>query len=537
MAKDTFSGDKKDGVSFLHHPENRLKAALLPCVPKGIETYHLTLTTIVWSVLVILFSWLATFNRQWMWGVSAAIVAQYVTDLLDGAVGRQRNTGLIKWGFYMDHLMDYVFLCTMLIGYSLLIPNHLKYLMFFIIAVFCGFMVNSFLQFAATNKFRIAYWGIGPTEIRLAFIVINTIIIYVNQSTYIRAVPYILGIAIFALFVTAFNTQRQLWAVDMETKAEKEGLPVGREEDLQGLVIRHFLMSFIIASLAFLILVMRIGAPFHRTIAGVIYALSWIPIITAFTHKSWVHVKEKAWVRRFLPLVTAALLLAVGTWVIIALIPPVADTTRFSSQAIRESIAEDTETVLEIGVRMQERFNQSPDMKTALAQGDIKPLDAIASAFLQDQKTLSRIMETYQGYHVIDRHEEPSLHIQAFLVWFAAFAVQQNSVMTLAELGPTEQIRTILNNQDPIDNDTEVAMYNQLMRSVVAPNTLVKIGYSSTYMGLLEEDIDALSNPYVRDQQKQLVQIAEENIEEYQQKIERYPDIFLDALKTLTDPL
>jgi phosphatidylglycerophosphate synthase len=30
------------------------------------------------------------------------IVFQYITDLLDGEIGRKRNTGLIKWGFYMD---------------------------------------------------------------------------------------------------------------------------------------------------------------------------------------------------------------------------------------------------------------------------------------------------------------------------------------------------------------------------------------------------------------------------------------------------
>jgi hypothetical protein len=69
----------------------------------------------------------------------------------------------------------------MLIGYSILMLNDLKVIMFFIMAVFGAFMVNSFLQFAATNQFRISYWGIGPTEVRLVFIIINILIIYVNQ--------------------------------------------------------------------------------------------------------------------------------------------------------------------------------------------------------------------------------------------------------------------------------------------------------------------------------------------------------------------
>lgn len=532
MADKVFSGDKKEGVSLLHRPEERFKALLIPCVPKGIETYHLTLTTVVWSILVVLFSWLATFNRQWMWGVSGAIVAQYVTDLLDGAIGRNRNTGLIKWGFYMDHFLDYVFLCAMLIGYSLLMPNHLKYVMFFVMAVFCGFMVNSFLQFAATNKFRIAYWGVGPTEMRLVFIIINTLIIYLNESHYVRTVPYVLGIATFGLFFTAFNTQRQLWSMDMDAKAAKGEATEGPEEDLQGLILRHFLLSFVIASVAFLVLVARIGTPFHKVIAGVIYATSWLPALSAFTHKSWIHVKTNPWVRKYIPLAICAVILMVSAWIAMNLRPPTTSSA-YSISEIRAHMSEDIQAVAVIDQQVRSLFARSDALKLAASSGDLGPLETIAPQFLGLQQRLAQIIESYEGYHTIDRQEDRLLHDQAFLVWFASLAIQQNSVLTLSRLGTNEQIRSVMNSKNDLNNINNI-VFDRLLRSVVLPNTLVKIGYSATYLRLITGQYT--DHPNTHQSISDLSQIAQTNINAYHQKLENSSSL-LNALKTVTDPM
>ena len=214
----TFQGDKKAGQSLLMPYEAHLRDALLPHVPKSVETYHLTLLTIVWSLLIIVFSFLAKHSIHWLWGVSAMIFLQYITDLLDGAVGRTRDTGLIKWGYYMDHFLDYLFLCAILIGYALLLPDAFKYRLFFIMAIFGAFMANSFLSFAATNAFKIAYMGIGPTEARLGFIFINTVLILFGRDWLLVSLPHVLVLASFALFVTVYRTQKVLWELDMKAK-------------------------------------------------------------------------------------------------------------------------------------------------------------------------------------------------------------------------------------------------------------------------------------------------------------------------------
>lgn len=218
-----FQGDKKEGTWLLAHAENRLKNWLVPMVPKKVETYHLTLTTVLWCAMIVFFSFLANYNIHYLWVVSFAIFGQYITDLLDGEIGRRRNTGLVKWGYYMDHFLDYIFLCSILIGYGLMVQDHNKYLIFFILALFGAFMVNSFLSFAATGKFKIAYMGIGPTEVRGIFILVNTgIILFPDKSKIELVLPVVLTGAMFALFVTVYQTQKMLWKIDMDNKRKAE---------------------------------------------------------------------------------------------------------------------------------------------------------------------------------------------------------------------------------------------------------------------------------------------------------------------------
>jgi phosphatidylglycerophosphate synthase len=195
-------------------------------VPRGIETHHLTLSTLLWSALIVVFSYMTRWNIHFLWGVSLMIVAQYITDMLDGAVGRARDTGLVKWGFYMDHFLDYIFLCAILIGYRLMANDHHKYPLFYVLALFGAYMVNSFLSFAADGKFKISYLGVGPTEVRLFFILVNTFIILLhNRYEAVWFLPVVLTIATLGLIGNICWTQKQLWEADMEAKRRAEQGP------------------------------------------------------------------------------------------------------------------------------------------------------------------------------------------------------------------------------------------------------------------------------------------------------------------------
>lgn len=216
-----FKGDRKVGESLLSSLEKRFVNKFVSKVPRGLETHHLTLMTIVWCTGIIGFSYLAQNNIHWLWVVSVMIFLQYITDLFDGAVGRYRKTGLIKWGYYMDHYLDYVFLSSILIGYSFIVNDPFK-ILFYILVVFGAFMVNSFLSFATTNEFRISYMRVGPTEIRLLFIIVNTLIILFGKTYLSWSLPYVLVISTILLNIVVYQTQKRLWEIDMQKKADHE---------------------------------------------------------------------------------------------------------------------------------------------------------------------------------------------------------------------------------------------------------------------------------------------------------------------------
>ncbi len=219
MQQDTFAHENnKTNQYLLHRFERKFIDPFIRFIPQSIETYHLTLCTIVWNIFILVFSFLAIHNIHWLWGVNIMIILQYITDHFDGMVGRKRNTGLVKWGFYMDHILDYIFMCCVLTGYYLIMNTHSQYLLFFTLAIFGSYMAHTFLSFSATQKFTISFYRIGPTEIRLLFIIINTLLILFGTTHMGVIVPYILAISFIGLCLIIYKTQKEIWDMDMEIK-------------------------------------------------------------------------------------------------------------------------------------------------------------------------------------------------------------------------------------------------------------------------------------------------------------------------------
>jgi len=213
-----FAGASKSNISFLTPFERRLAIRVLPKIPSWLETYHLTMLTLVWSGLILLFSYWAAADLRWLWGVSAMVFLQYVTDHYDGKVGKYRGTGLVRWGYYMDHLLDYFFLCSVIIGYAFILPEKSRYQILIMLAIFAGYEVSTFLAFAATDCLKISYLKLGPTEFRLAVIVINALLVQYGTRQMVNGLKYVNIGAAVGLALMIYRTHKAIWALDMEHK-------------------------------------------------------------------------------------------------------------------------------------------------------------------------------------------------------------------------------------------------------------------------------------------------------------------------------
>ena len=220
--KEKFKGDEKTLSHLLAPYEKKFIKAALPHVPRQISTAHLTLMTIVWSSAIILAGYLAQQDIRWLWLFSLGILLQFITDMLDGAVGRVRDTGLVKWGFYMDHFLDYVFLSSIVIGYTWLLPQSYGILSVFCLALCAGFMVHVLMDFSITNNFKISCNYFGVSEARLVLIIFNTFLIILGKGLLVQVFPFFVGATLVVLCVMVYRSQKIYAHLDAMRQAMQE---------------------------------------------------------------------------------------------------------------------------------------------------------------------------------------------------------------------------------------------------------------------------------------------------------------------------
>jgi len=213
--KQDFAGAHKVNNSFLSPLERRLAPIVIPRIPTWLETQHLTMLTLVWSLLILFFSFLAARNIRWLWMVSVMIALQWVTDHYDGKVGKHRNTGLQRWGYYMDHLLDYFFLCSVILGYAFILPERSRFQLMLMLALFAAYDFSTFLAFSAMDELKISHLKFGPTEFRLALIIINGLLITFGTKHMISGLKWVNAGAVVGLVFLIYGTQKKIWQIDM----------------------------------------------------------------------------------------------------------------------------------------------------------------------------------------------------------------------------------------------------------------------------------------------------------------------------------
>ena len=224
MAGSGFAGDKKAPMrSPLAKIERRFIDQNVGRFPPWIETYHLTMMTVLWSAGVFYFAYRADkgSDPHWLWLSSLMLVLQWFTDAFDGSLGKHRNTGLVKRGYYMDHFLDFIFISALLAGYTFLLDGTDKVVMIALVPLIGAFWVNAFLSFSVTNEFEITQMGVGPTEIRILFVLLNTAIIFWGPGVLAGLLRPLLILVLVGLCIVVRKTHRRAWEMDMTDKRQR----------------------------------------------------------------------------------------------------------------------------------------------------------------------------------------------------------------------------------------------------------------------------------------------------------------------------
>jgi len=151
--------------SLLASAEKRLLIAIAARLPGWMSSDHLSLLGLVSMAA----AGLAFAHIGDPWGapaLAAALLVNWFGDSLDGTVARVRRQQRPRYGFYVDHVVDCFGVLFVLagLGWSGYMTPFVA--MALLIAYFM-LSIEIYLATYCLTVFRLSFWGVGPTELRL----------------------------------------------------------------------------------------------------------------------------------------------------------------------------------------------------------------------------------------------------------------------------------------------------------------------------------------------------------------------------------
>ena len=164
---------KREMTFLLAGVEQPVLQYLARRVPRTIRSNHLTAIGVIAAVGTGTAYALTNYSPAWLWGASVMLVVNWLGDSLDGTLARVRGTQRPKYGYYLDHIVDAF--STAVIGLGIgLSPYVYLGLALGIVVVYLAMSINVYLESTVFGVFKISYGRVGPTEVRLILILLNT---------------------------------------------------------------------------------------------------------------------------------------------------------------------------------------------------------------------------------------------------------------------------------------------------------------------------------------------------------------------------
>jgi phosphatidylglycerophosphate synthase len=145
---------------------------------------------------------LAADEPSMLWVASLGIVINWFGDSLDGNVARARGIERPRYGFFLDNAVDVLEYAIFAVGMGL--SGYVRWeLVLATLAAFYMMMLLGLIKSRVTEVFQISFAGMGLTEVRTAFILVNVVMYFFPP------VPFAIG----NIVTTYPNVVSALWIV------------------------------------------------------------------------------------------------------------------------------------------------------------------------------------------------------------------------------------------------------------------------------------------------------------------------------------
>jgi phosphatidylglycerophosphate synthase len=156
----------REKAFLLARPEQRLLEAIARRLPTRVRPDHLTALALAAAV-----GFAVAAALGWFWVCAALLVVHWLGDSLDGTLARVRRAERPRYGYYLDHLADAAATALVGLGLGLSGAMHLAVGLMLVVA-YLALSINTYLETQALGRFTLGYGRLGPTEARLALLVL-----------------------------------------------------------------------------------------------------------------------------------------------------------------------------------------------------------------------------------------------------------------------------------------------------------------------------------------------------------------------------
>jgi phosphatidylglycerophosphate synthase len=208
-------------TSVLAAAEKRALIWLAERMPGWVNSDHLTGLALAAMVGAGLSYWLASVTPIGLVLVVVFLAINWFGDSLDGTLARVRNCQRPRYGFYVDHVVDEIGIAFLLGGLAL--SGYMSPAVAIgVLVAYLMLLVEVFLATHALGTFRMSYFKLGPTELRILLAIGNLIaisrpatIVFGREVLFFDVGGVVAAVAlVLTLIVSAVSNTRTLYRAE-----------------------------------------------------------------------------------------------------------------------------------------------------------------------------------------------------------------------------------------------------------------------------------------------------------------------------------
>jgi len=188
--------------------EKRNLPKMAAALPSWISSDHLTVLGIIAALVISLGYVLTNYSPWWLMLANFGFFLHWWADSLDGTLARVRHREREQYGYFVDHMCDAFSTAIILVAFGLSPLMRLDISLFLTIGYL---LLNIYAHVGAYTEgiFRLSYAKVGPTEIRILVVIVNTILIFWNPTVLVLnnqpwKIVDVIGAILAGVFVIVF---------------------------------------------------------------------------------------------------------------------------------------------------------------------------------------------------------------------------------------------------------------------------------------------------------------------------------------------